>query len=393
MTTTLHPPAARMLALPPSFFKTLQLKLTRLQAAGMDVIRMDMGSPDLPPPQHILDVLDRSAAQPNHHGYMPFGGTPAYRNAWADFYGQRFGVELDADSEVNGLLGSKEGIFKLPLAYVNPGDVVLVPDPGYATYSAGAIFAGAEVVYLPLTAGNGYLPDFEALSADVVARARLMWLNYPNNPTGAVASVEFFAQAVAFARDHGILLAHDAPYTEITYEGYRAPSVLQIPGAKEVAVEFHSLSKTANMAGWRSGVICGNPAVIRALGALQSNIDSGSFRPILDASVVALTGDRTWQEARNGIYRERRDVVVAGLRAAGLSAELPAASIYVWARLPDGVDDIAYADDLLDGAGVTVTPGSFFGPSGRGYVRLSFCTPIDRIREAMTRWHAWAARR
>ncbi len=392
MTTTLHPPAARMAALPPSFFKTLQLKLNRLQAAGVDVIRMDMGSPDLPPPAHILDVLNRSAAQPDHHGYMPFGGIPAYRNAWADFYGQRFGVELDADTEINGLLGSKEGIFKLPLAYVNPGDVVLVPDPGYATYSAGAIFAGAEVVYMPLTAENAYLPNFEALAPEVVARARLMWLNYPNNPTGAVATVEFFARAVAFAREHRILLAHDAPYTEITYDGYRAPSVLQVPGAKDVAVEFHSLSKTANMAGWRSGVICGNAVVIRALGALQSNIDSGSFRPILDAAVAALTGDRTWQVARNEIYRERRDLVVAGARAASLQAEVPAASLYVWARLPNAMDDIAYADNLLDGAGVTVTPGCFFGPSGHGYVRLSFCTPTKRIREAMTRWQEWAGR-
>ena len=393
MITTLHPPAARMAALPPSFFKTLQIKLNRLQAAGVDVIRMDMGSPDLPPPAHILEALDRSAARPDHHGYMPFGGNPAYRNAWADFYGQRFGVELDSDSEINGLLGSKEGIFKLPLAYVNPGDVVLVPDPGYATYSAGAVFAGAEVVYMPLTAENHYLPDFEALAPEVVARARLMWLNYPNNPTGAVATVEFFARAVAFARKHGILLAHDAPYTEITYDSYSAPSVLQVPGAKEVAVEFQSLSKTANMAGWRSGVICGNADVIRALGALQSNIDSGSFRPILDAAIVALTGDRTWQVARNEIYRERRDLVVAGARAAGLAAEVPAASIYVWARLPAGTDDVAYADGLLDGAGVTVTPGSFFGPSGHGYVRLSFCTPTERIREAMTRWQEWAARR
>jgi LL-diaminopimelate aminotransferase len=246
---------------------------------------------------------------------------------------------------------------------------------------------------MPLTAETGFLPDLQALPAEAVSRARLMWLNYPNNPTGAVATLEFFAQAVAFARQHGILLAHDAPYTEITYGGYQAPSVLQIPGAKDVAVEFHSLSKTANMAGWRSGVICGNADVIRALGALQSNIDSGSFRPILDAAVVALTGDRSWQVARNEIYRERRDLVVAGARAAGLTAALPEASLYVWARLSEGVDDIQYADDLLDGAGVTVTPGTFFGPSGRGYIRLSFCTATDRVREAMARWKDWAAQR
>ncbi len=393
MTTTLHPPASRMAALPPTFFKNLQTKLARLQAAGTDVIRMDMGSPDLPPAPHIIEALERSAKLPNHHGYMPFGGTPGYRAAWAEFYGQRFGVELDADSEINGLLGSKEGIFKLPLAYVNPGDVVFAPDPGYATYSSGAQFAGAELAYLPLTADNDYLPDFEALAPAVVKRARLMWLNYPNNPTGAVASLEFFARAVDFARAHGILLAHDAPYTEITYDGYRAPSVLQIPGAKDVAVEFHSLSKTANMGGWRSGVVCGNADVIRSLASLQSNIDSGSFWPILDAAAVALTGDRSWQISRNEIYRERRDLVVAGARAAGLTAAVPAAAIYVWARLPDGVDDNVYADNLLNGAAVTVTPGSFFGPSGRGYVRLSLGTATDRIREAMARWQEWATRR
>jgi LL-diaminopimelate aminotransferase len=393
MTTTLLKPAARMSVLPPSFFKTLQVKLNRLHAAGVDVIRMDMGSPDMPPAPHIVDALERSANEPDHHGYMPFGGTPAYRAAWGDFYGRRFGVELDADTEINGLLGSKEGIFKLPLAYVNPGEVVLIPDPGYITYSAGAHFVGAEVVYMPLTPENNFLPDFEALTPEVVSRARLMWLNYPNNPTGAVASLEFFGRAVDFARRHGILLAHDAPYTEITFDGYRAPSVLQIPGAKDVAVEFHSLSKTANMGGWRSGVVVGNADVIRYLSSLQSNVDSGSFRPILDAAIVALTGDSAWQVERNEIYRQRRDQVVAGVRAAGLVAAVPAAAIYVWARLPEGVDDNVYADNLLDEAGVTVTPGSFFGPSGRGYVRLSLCTPTDRIREAMARWQAWAGRR
>jgi LL-diaminopimelate aminotransferase len=391
MTTRLQP-AARMTVLPPSFFKTLQAKLNRLHEAGVDVIRMDMGSPDLPPAPRIIDALERSAKEPDHHGYMPFGGTPAYRAAWAEFYGRRFGVELDADTEINGLLGSKEGIFKLPLAYVNPHEVVLVPDPGYVTYSAGAHFVGAEVAYMPLTAVNDFLPDLDAIPPDILARTRLMWLNYPNNPTGAVATLEFLARAVEFARRHGILLAHDAPYTEITFDGYRAPSVLQIPGAKDVAVEFHSLSKTANMGGWRSGVVVGNADVIRYLSSLQSNVDSGAFRPILDAAVVALTGDPAWQVERNETYRQRRDLTVAGVRAAGLVAALPAAAIYVWARLPDGIDDNVYADKLLEEAAVTVTPGSFFGPSGRGYVRLSLCTPTDRIREAMARWRAWAGR-
>jgi LL-diaminopimelate aminotransferase len=381
-----------MAVLPASFFKTLQAKLRRLQADGVDVIRMDMGSPDMPPAPQIIAALEQSARQPSHHGYMPFGGSVPYRAAWAEFYGRRFEVELDVDSELNGLLGSKEGIFKLPLAYINPGDIVLVPDPGYATYSAGAHFAGAELAYMPLTAENDFLPDFAAIPAAILKRARLMWLNYPNNPTGAVASLEFFGQSVAFARQHGLLLAHDAPYTEITYDGYRAPSVLQIPGAKEVAVEFHSLSKTANMGGWRSGVVVGNAAVIRAMSALQSNMDSGSFQPVLDAATVALTGDTTWEVERNEIYRQRRDEAVAGVRAVGLTAAVPAAAIYVWARLPAGTDDNTYAERLLDEAGVTVTPGTFFGPSGHGYVRLSLCTPVERIREAMARWQSWARR-
>jgi LL-diaminopimelate aminotransferase len=218
-----------------------------------------------------------------------------------------------------------------------------------------------------------------------------MWLNYPNNPTGAVASLDFFARAVEFARRNGILLAHDAPYTEITYDGYRAPSLLQIPGAKEVAVEFHSLSKTANMGGWRVGVVCGNAEVVQTMASLQSNMDSGSFRPILDAAIVALSGDQTWQISRNEIYRERRDLVVAGVRAAGLEAAVPNAAIYVWVRLPAGLDDNAYADDLLNQAAITITPGSFFGPSGRGYVRISLSTPTERVREAMRRWQVWAA--
>src|SRR5258708_9260855 len=279
MLTTRLQPAARMTVLPQSFFKTLQAKLNHLHDAGVDVIRMDMGSPDLPPAPQISDAVDRSAIESDHHGSMPFGGTEASRAAWAEFCGRRFGVELDADTEINGLLGAKEGIFKLPLAYVNPGEVVLIPDPGYVTYSAGAHFVGAEVAYMPLTADNDFLPDFEAIPTEALSRARLMWLNYPNNPTGAVAPLEFFARAVEFARRNGILLAHDAPYTEITFDGYRAPSVLQIPGAKDVAVEFHSLSKTPNMGARRSGALVGNADVIPYLSHLQSNTASATFPP------------------------------------------------------------------------------------------------------------------
>jgi LL-diaminopimelate aminotransferase len=277
------------------------------------------------------------------------------------------------------------------MAFVDPGDVVLIPDPGYPTYTAGARFAGGEIVYMPLTPENNFLPDFAALPAETLRRAKLMWLNYPNNPTGAVATLEFMADAVALARKHGFLLAHDAPYTEIAFDGYSPPSVLQVPGAKDVAVEFHSLSKTANMAGWRVAVLAGSPDVIRVMSGLQGNIDSGHFQPIMEAATAALTGDQAWLKERNAHYRERRDLVLAGLRAVGLHADTPAAAIYVWVHLPDGTDDLEYAQALLEGAGVTATPGSVFGPGGRGYLRLSLGTPTERVREAMERWKKWLA--
>ena len=330
--------------------------------------------------------------QPSAHGYTPFGGLPYYRAAWAEFYGRRFGVELNPDGELTGLIGSKEGIFKLHLAYVNPGDVVLVPDPGYPTYTAGASFAGAEIVRMPLRAERQFLPDLSAIPADALRRAKLMWLNYPNNPTGAVATLAFLAEAVALARAHGFLLAHDAPYTEIAYDGYSPPSVLQVPGAREVAVEFHSLSKTANMAGWRVGVLAGNPSVVSTMAGLQSQMDSGHFQPVLEAATSALTGDQGWLKDRNAYYRERRDLVVNGVRAAGLHADTPAAAIYVWVKLPVGTRDDDYAHSLLDGAGVTTTPGSVFGPGGQGYLRVSLGTPTARVREAMERWRDWAQR-
>jgi LL-diaminopimelate aminotransferase len=386
-------PANRMAELPPSFFQTLNARLRRLQAAKVDVIRMDMGSPDLPPAPQVIGTLQRSASEPGHHGYMPFGGLPDYRAAWANFYGRRFGVELDPDTELMGLLGSKEGIFKLPMAYVNPGDVVLVPDPGYITYTAGARFAGGEVVHMPLPPENHYLPDLKALPADLLRRTKMMWLNYPNNPTGAVAPLEFFAEAIELALEHKFLLAHDAPYTEITYDGSKAPSVLQVPRARETAVEFHSLSKTANMGGWRVGVMCGSADAVKTMSTLQGNADSGSFRPILDAAAVALNLDEDWLAKRNECYRERRDLVVDGLRAAGLTTETPAAAIYVWARLPEGEDDVDYTTTLVTTAGVSVTPGSFFGPSGRGYVRISLGTPTPRVAEAMQRWLEWSKAR
>lgn len=374
-----------MSALPPYFFDGLNRKIARLKASGVDVIRMDMGSPDLPPAPFVVEALKRSADDPTHHGYMPFGGTPPYREAWAQYYGRRFGVELDPGTELIGLLGSKEGIFHMAMSWVNPGDVVLAPDPGYAPYTTGTQMAGGEVVTMPLRAERGFLPDLRAIPPDVLRRAKLMWLNYPNNPTGAVAPLEFFAEVIALAREHGFLVGHDAPYMEIVYDDYRAPSILQLPGAKEVCVEFNSMSKTYNMGGWRVGVAVGNPDAIRALNTYKSNVDAGSFQPALDASAAALTGDQAWLAERNGHYRQRRDIVVNALRAAGMKAGTPKAAIYVWAQLPDGLDERKYADDLLEKAGVSVTPGTVFGPSGKGFIRISLGTPTERVKEAMER--------
>jgi len=388
MTTAVHPklkPADRMSVLPPYFFHGLNQKIMRLRSKGVDVIRMDMGSPDLPPAPFVVEALKRSADDPAHHGYMPFGGTPSYREAWAHYYGRRFGVELDPQSELVGLLGSKEGVFNMAMAYVNPGDVVLVPDPGYAPYTTGAQMAGGDVVFMPLRAANGFLPDLRTLSPDVLRRTKLMWLNYPNNPTGAVAPLGFFVEAVALAREYGFLIGHDAPYMEIVYDGYHAPSILQLPGAKDVCVEFNSMSKTYNMGGWRVGVAVGNPDAIHALSVFKTNVDAGGFQPILDASAVALTADQSWLAERNELYRQRRDIVVDALRAAGMKVDTPKAAIYAWAQLPAGLDERKYADDLLEAAGVSVTPGTVFGPSGKGFIRISLGTPTERVREAMER--------
>ncbi|MBI5348464.1 MAG: aminotransferase class I/II-fold pyridoxal phosphate-dependent enzyme [Chloroflexi bacterium] len=375
----------RIQALPPYFFDGLNKRIAQLRSEGKDVIRMDMGSPDLPPAPFIVEAMKKAADDSTNHGYQPFGGIPAYREAWAHFYGKRFGVELDPKTELAGLLGSKEGIFNLSLAFVDQGDVVLVPDPGYAPYTAGALFAGGEVVTMPLLAQNNFLPDLKSISPEVLKRVKLMWLNYPNNPTGAVAPLEFFAEVIALGRQYNFLVAHDAPYTEIVFDGYSAPSILQLPQAKEVCVEFSSCSKTYNMGGWRLGVVCGNAQAVNALGTLKSNIDSGHFKPLMDAASLALSGDQSWIVERNATYRARRDIVVSALRDAGMKVDVPAAAIYVWAKLPDGVDDETYAAHLLGTVNVSVTPGAVFGAAGKGYIRISLGTPTERVREAMGR--------
>ena len=383
-------PAERIASFKPYFFASLGKKITELKAKGMDVIRIDMGSPDLPPADFIIESLVKSARKPDVHGYTPNGGTPAFRKAIADYYLERFEVTLDPQKETLGLIGSKEGLFNLSQVLLNPGDVSLVPDPGYPVYSAGGIIAGAKIVPVPLLKENHFLPDLKSISQEDLSKAKILWPNYPNNPTGAVASMEFFEEVVAFAKEHHILIAHDAPYADVCFDGYDAPSILQVPGAKEVVVEFNSLSKTYNMAGWRLGMAVGNAEVINYLFTYKSQMDTSTFGPIFDAGVTALCSDQSWLKDRNEIYHERRDLVVNGFRKAGFTLDTPHAAIYVWAQLPKGQNDsIKFCERMLEETGVSTTPGIVYGQHGEGFLRISLGTATDRIAEAMDRIVTW----
>jgi LL-diaminopimelate aminotransferase len=375
----------RMKTFPDHFFAGLGSKIREMQARGEDVIRLDVGSPDLPPAAHIIEALNRSAAHPDHHGYQPYLGPQELRVAWAETYQRLYAVKLDPNSEISPLMGSKEGIFNLVMATIDPGDVVLVPDPGYLTYDRATLFAGGEPVYLPLLAENDYLPDLEAIPDQQLKRAKQLWLNYPNNPTGAVANLEFFTQAVAFAQRNNLLLCHDAAYTQVTFDGYQAPSLLQVPGAKDVAVEFNTLSKSHNMAGWREGVAVGNRRALESLSELKTNVDSGQFLPIMDAATAALTGDQGWLERRNEIYRQRRDLIIRSLHTIGLKARIPLGSLYIWCPVPDDFTAQGFASELLTQTAVSLTPGNIFGMHGEGYVRISLTAPIERLEVAMQR--------
>ena len=377
--------AQRVANLPPYIFAGLEKRITQMISEGRDVIRLDIGSPDQPPSPQIIESLYQSAKDPTHHGYAGFFGTPQLRKAIADHTMRRFGVELDPKTQVLPLIGSKEGIFNLAWAYVDPGDVVLIPDPGYPTYTSGARLAGGEIYYVPLEEKRGWLPDLDAIPAEQLGRAKILWMNYPNNPTTATASLEFFERALAFARKNDVLLIHDNPYAEVCFDGYVAPSLLQVPGAKQYAVEFNSLSKSHNMGGWRVGMATGNPEAIGALSRLKTNIDSGIFRAVQDAATEALNGDQEWLSERNEVYATRRDIVLKALLEAGMSADKPKSTIYVWARIPAGFTSADFANQLLDKADVSITPGTAFGQHGEGYVRISLGQKTERIKEAMKR--------
>jgi LL-diaminopimelate aminotransferase len=374
--------ADRVKNLPPYIFAKVEKQIAEQQAKGTDVINLGIGSPDLAPPKFITDALYESALKPGNHGYAGYYGTPALRQAIAHYYRNRFGVELDPVNEVRPLIGSKEGLANMALAFIDNGDLALASDPGYPTYRMGAEMAGGGFYSMPLREENDWLVDFEEIPADVAARAPIMWLNYPNNPTGAVAPKEFLARAIEFAREYDILICYDNPYCDLTFDGYVAPSILELPGAKEVAVEFNSLSKTYNMAGWRVGMVVGNAEAIDALTVIKTNIDSGIFRPIQDAATVALTGDQSWLAERNLIYQRRRDVILEWLPSIGMIAETPKGGLYVWAKVPEGrkADDLAL--QLLEQAGVWITPGTAFGDYGDGYMRISICISEERLREA-----------
>jgi LL-diaminopimelate aminotransferase len=378
-------PSFRVSSLSGQFFSELNQKLARLKAIGADVIRLDAGTPDLPPAPHILQALNRSASDPAAHGYQPYNGTAALRTAWAEAYRRSFQVTLETESEVLPLMGAKEGIVNLTLAFVQPGDVVLVPDPGYMTYTRSTLLAGGEVFLMALQPERGFLPDFSTIPQDILRRAKLMWLNYPNNPTTATASLDFFAKVLEFAQSRDILVCHDAAYAQITFDGYQAPSLLQVAGAVDTAVEFNTLSKWYNMAGWRVGAALGNRQALAALYQMKVNVDNGHFRPILDAAVAALTGEQEWLGERNRIYEQRRDLVIQSLQEVGLDPLVPKASLYVWFKTPSGWTSDDFTLMILDEAHVSLVPGTIFGKNGLGYARLSFTQPFERLSEAMQR--------
>jgi len=377
--------AERLKRLPPYLFAEIDRKKREVRARGVDVIDLGIGDPDLPTPPHIIQALQKAAEDPANHRYPSYEGMLAYRQAVADWYAKRFNVRLDPEQEVLTLVGSKEGTAHIPLAFVNPGDIVLVPDPGYPVYAAGTWFAGGEAHWMPLRRENGFLPDLDAIPADVARRAKLMYLNYPNNPTAAVATRDFFARVVAFARRHGILVCHDAMYSELKFDGFEPPSLLEVEGAREVGVEFHSLSKTYSMTGWRLGFCVGNRAAVAGLGAVKTNVDSGVFQAVQIAGIAALSGPQDLAEQYRRTYQERRDVVVSGLKRLGWEVDIPKGTFFVWAPVPRGLDSRSFATRLLEEAGVVVTPGVGFGPSGESFYRIALTVERARLAEAMER--------
>ncbi len=388
----MYKPSDRIAQIKPYFFADLGKRIAAMKAKGADVIRLDIGSPDLPPPGFILEAMFESASRSDTHGYT-LGQTQGFRKSVAAYYKDRFCVDLDPKTEAIDLIGSKEGLFALSQVLLNPGDLALVPDPGYAVYAMGAQIARAEVYSMPLVAENAFLPDLEAIPPDILKKAKILWLNYPNNPTGAIADLAFFERVVSFAKIHQLLIAHDNPYCDVGFNGYRAPSLMQIPGAKEVAVEFNSMSKTYNMAGWRVGMVVGNPDVVKFIETYKSQQDSAIFAPLLAAAEAAMLGDQSWLSERNRVYQARRDAVIDVLHAGGLRVTPPQAALYIWAPVPGAEGSMDFCAKMLEDTAVSTTPGVVFGKHGEGYFRISLVGEVERLREGAGRISDWMQKR
>ena len=377
--------AKRLDAVPPYLFAELERKIAQKRREGVDVISLGIGDPDLPTPPVVVDALADAARDPRTHQYPTNHGSDELREAAAAFYLERFGVELDPASEIVPALGGKEAVGHIAMALLDPGDICLSPDPGYPPYTSGPLFAGAEVHYLPLRAEQGFLPDLEAIPHDVLARANLLFLDYPNNPTGAIVAPGYFERAVELARANDLVVVHDNAYSELCFGGYRAPSFLETPGAKEVGVEIFSLSKGWNMTGWRSGLVAGNPEVVERYRQLKTNLDSGMFEAVQHATAVALTDAHDFPREMSDVYERRRDLLAEALAAIGLEVDPPQATPYFWVRVPEGHDSASFTELVLEQAGVVISPGPSFGPSGEGFVRLSLTVPDSRLDEAARR--------
>lgn len=377
--------AQRMDLIPPYLFAELDKKKADAISKGVDVINMGIGDPDMPTPNHIIKSMKTAVENPETHNYPPYEGTKSFRNAVAQFYAKRFGVELDADKEVVSLIGSKEGLAHIHLAFTDPGDYTLVPDPAYPVYKVASYFAGGVPYTMPLLAENNFLPDLSKIPDEVAQRTKLMFINYPNNPTGAIATLEFFEEVVHYAKKHDILVCHDLAYSEMAYDNYKAPSFLQVKGSKDVCIEFNSLSKTYNMTGWRIGMAVGNEYAVQALGRLKNNIDSGVFKAVQNASIDALLGPQDNIDTMNDIYKRRRDIMTEGLNKLGWNLDPIKATFYMWVPIPKGYTSAEFSALLLEKAGIIVPPGNGYGEYGEGYFRIALTAPEDRIREALKR--------
>lgn len=377
--------AERLKRLPPYLFKEIDRQKEEVRAKGVDIIDLGVGDPDIPTPPHIIEALSKAAADPGNHRYPSYTGMDDFNATVARWYKRRFGVDLDYSTEVVTLIGSKEGIAHIPLAFIDTGDIALVASPGYPVYHIGIQFAGGEPYFMDLLKENGFLPDLESISPEVANKAKMMFINYPNNPTAAVADKGFFESVVAFAEEYNVIVCHDGAYSEMSFDGYEPPSFLEVDGAKSVGIEFHSLSKTYNMTGWRIGFAVGSSDVISGLGQIKSNIDSGAFQAVQIAGITALEGDQTCVAEMRRTYQERRDILVDGLRSVGLFSEKPRATFYVWVEVPKGYTSAGLTSLLLTEAGIVTTPGNGFGSAGEGYIRMALTVDRDRMQEAVQR--------